>query len=128
MTARAENEVDPVLAKVAMLVHELRNPLWAIGNAVKIVRDSPEDAAARTWATDVIERQAHQLGHLVEDLLDVSLISRGKVRLRKQLVGCGKPTCAVSLTGQPGSRSIECGGRLSHTAFADPQGGVECTR
>ena len=71
---------------LAMLAHELRNPLSAIVNAVQVARHSPDDGEARSWSAEVIERQARQLGHLVDDLLDVSRISRGKFQLRKELI------------------------------------------
>jgi PAS domain S-box-containing protein len=68
---------------LAMLGHELRNPLAPIRNGVAILGmlggTSPEIAAVR----DMIDRQATQLARLVDDLLDVSRITRGKVLLRK---------------------------------------------
>jgi signal transduction histidine kinase len=71
---------------LAMLAHELRNPLSAIGNAAEVARQSPDDEEARTWSAEIIERQVQQLGHLVDDLLDVSRISRGKIQFRKELI------------------------------------------
>jgi len=71
---------------LATLAHELRNPLAAISNAAEVARRSPDDEEARTWSAEVIERQVQQLGHLVDDLLDISRISRGKVQLRKELI------------------------------------------
>ncbi|RYD82774.1 MAG: response regulator, partial [Verrucomicrobiaceae bacterium] len=76
---------------LAMLAHELRNPLSSVNNAVLLLRrlneseDSREVQAEETaWAYDVISRQTQQLARLVDDLLDVSRISRGKIMLRKQ--------------------------------------------
>ena len=69
---------------LAMLAHELRNPLAPIRNAVAImsaVDGLPQQVA---WSRDVIERQTTQLARLVEDLLDVSRITRGKLRLQSQ--------------------------------------------
>lgn len=72
---------------LAMLAHELRNPLSAIGNAVRVARNSPaDDTETQSWSVEVIERQVQQLGHLVDDLLDVSRIRRGKIHLRKKLI------------------------------------------
>ncbi|MFO0909478.1 MAG: ATP-binding protein [Isosphaeraceae bacterium] len=71
---------------LATLAHELRNPLAAIGNAAHIASLSPEDEGTGTWAIEVIERQARQLKHLVDDLLDVSRINLGKIELRRELV------------------------------------------
>jgi len=67
---------------LAMLGHELRNPLAAIRHAVRINEDTIEDPAARQWATGVIDRQTAQLSRMVDDLLDVERINRGRIDLR----------------------------------------------
>jgi PAS domain S-box-containing protein len=69
---------------LAMLAHELRNPLAAISNAAAVLNAA--DAEDRSWATGVIKRQSGQLGHLIDDLLDVSRITTGKIRLRKTVI------------------------------------------
>jgi PAS domain S-box-containing protein len=71
---------------LATLAHELRNPLAPTRNAVEILRRSGEDAAATEQAQRVLGRQLEQLVRLVDDLLDVSRISRGKVQLRRERV------------------------------------------
>ncbi len=71
---------------LAMLAHELRNPLAPIRNAVQIFRGKAPATPELRWATEVIERQVHQLTRLVDDLLDVSRITRGKIELRKERV------------------------------------------
>ena len=68
-----------------MLAHELRNPLAAVNNAVTVLKMSP-DEESRDWASDVVERQVRQLARLIDDLLDVSRITSGKIRLRKEFV------------------------------------------
>jgi PAS domain S-box-containing protein len=71
---------------LAMLAHELRNPLAPIYNAVRVMRLlGPEDGNMQ-WARDVIERQVQHMSRLVDDLLDVSRITRGKITLRKEIV------------------------------------------
>ena len=67
---------------MAMLAHELRNPLAPIRNAVAIMAATPGLPSPVAWSRDVIERQTLQLARLVEDLLDVSRITRGKLRLQ----------------------------------------------
>jgi PAS domain S-box-containing protein len=67
---------------LAMLAHELRNPLAPIRNALAIMAASELAPARLSWAREVIERQTSHLTHLVDDLLDVSRITRGKLRLR----------------------------------------------
>ena len=68
---------------LAMLAHELRNPLAAIRSAMQVCRDDGEREVC-DWALDVIDRQGSQLARLVDDLLDVSRITSGKIRLRKE--------------------------------------------
>ena len=69
---------------LAMLAHELRNPLAPIRNAVELIRlAAPADPQVR-WAADVTDRQVRQLTRLVDELLDVARISQGKVVLQTQ--------------------------------------------
>jgi CheY-like chemotaxis protein len=67
---------------LAMLGHELRNPLAPIRNAVELLRIAGSDTQRRSRAQDVIERQVKHLTRLVDDLLDVSRITRGKIELQ----------------------------------------------
>jgi PAS domain S-box-containing protein len=69
---------------LAMLGHELRNPLAPICNAVAILRSGRPDEASEGHAVSVIERQVEYLTRLVDDLLDVSRITSGKISLRKE--------------------------------------------
>jgi signal transduction histidine kinase len=71
---------------LAMLAHELRNPLAPIHNAIELMRMKPLDDPQLNWARDVIARQLTSLTRLVDDLLDVSRITRGKINLTRQLV------------------------------------------
>jgi two-component system, chemotaxis family, CheB/CheR fusion protein len=68
---------------LAMLAHELRNPLAPIRNALEILRQREESREAVHSASAMMERQIGQMARLVDDLLDVSRISRGKIELRK---------------------------------------------
>jgi signal transduction histidine kinase/DNA-binding response OmpR family regulator len=68
---------------LAMLSHELRNPLAPVRNAVHILRQCGIDHPQVVWARDVINRQVSHLVRLVDDLLDVSRITRGKIRLQR---------------------------------------------
>jgi signal transduction histidine kinase/ActR/RegA family two-component response regulator len=69
---------------LAMLGHELRNPLSSIVASAHVLRLSKPGAAAALQAHEVIERQAQQMAHLVEDLLDVSRMAMGKVTLHRE--------------------------------------------
>ena len=67
---------------LAMLAHELRNPLAAIRTAVHILLLKGSDQPELKWGREVIDRQAKHLTRLIEDLLDVSRISTGKIRIK----------------------------------------------
>lgn len=67
---------------LAMLAHELRNPLAPIKNAVHIIRGRTVSDPTVIWAIDVVARQADHMSRMVDDLLDVSRIVRGKVTVQ----------------------------------------------
>jgi signal transduction histidine kinase/DNA-binding response OmpR family regulator len=67
---------------LAMLAHELRNPLAPIGNALHILDADASGTPRSVWARNVIRRQFDLLVRLVDDLVDVSRITRGKIALR----------------------------------------------
>ena len=71
---------------LAMLAHELRNPLAPISYAVQALRMSTDTGPSQKAAQDIIDRQVQQLVRLVDDLLDVSRITRGKVELKLGMV------------------------------------------
>ncbi len=71
---------------LAMLSHELRNPLAPIRNAVEVIRLMAPPEPRLRWAADVTDRQVRQLTRLVDELLDVARISQGKIVLQQQQV------------------------------------------
>lgn len=71
---------------LAILAHELRNPLAPIRNALEIVRQSDDDVQTLRRASVLMERQVDHMVRLVDDLLDLSRISRGKIELRRERV------------------------------------------
>jgi CheY-like chemotaxis protein len=71
---------------LAMLAHELRNPLAPVRNAAQMLRSSHADAAKLEWAANVIDRQSRHLVRLVDDLLDVARITQGKITLTFEAV------------------------------------------
>lgn len=71
---------------LAILAHELRNPLAPITMALEVARRSKADEATVSWAHEMMERQVRHLVRLVDDLLDVSRIARNKIELRKESV------------------------------------------
>ena len=71
---------------IAMLAHELRNPLAPIHAAARALRRGGLDGEALGAAAGMLERQVGQLSRLVDDLLDINRISRGRIELRKERV------------------------------------------
>jgi signal transduction histidine kinase len=69
---------------LSMLAHELRNPLAPIRNAAEVLRLKAPDQPQVRWAREIIDRQTAHLVRLVDDLLDVSRITKGKIRLIRQ--------------------------------------------
>ncbi|HWI83076.1 ATP-binding protein [Ramlibacter sp.] len=69
---------------LATLAHELRNPLAPVWNGLTIITRAPHDSQRVLQVAGMIERQVGQLARLVDDLLDVSRISTGKIELKKQ--------------------------------------------
>jgi len=86
---------------LAMLAHELRNPLAPISNAVHILQVSEKDPAKLKWAIEVIGRQLTQLVRLVDDLLDVSRITRGKIELKIEPIDAAQVVAAAIETSRP---------------------------
>lgn len=87
---RAEVEARTAVLRrdqfLAMLSHELRNPLSAVLNASQVIARLSNDPASVEQAGQIIERQARQAARLLDDLLDVGRITQGKIELRKSTV------------------------------------------
>jgi CheY-like chemotaxis protein len=85
---------------LAMVAHELRNPLAPIRTAAQLLRVKELDESHRARARDIIERQVDHLVCLIDDLLDVSRITRGVITLRREpvLLGADVPACVLSQT------------------------------
>lgn len=77
--ARERRHKDEFLA---VLAHELRNPLAALRNMLEVLKRAERDPAMTARAREVMDRQLRQLVRLVDDLLDVNRINRGKLELR----------------------------------------------
>ncbi|MFO0957666.1 MAG: response regulator [Isosphaeraceae bacterium] len=84
--ARALQEADRLKDEfLAMLAHELRNPLSAVSGAIEVWKRSPL-RENQEWARQVIENQTKTFGRLIDDLLDVSRIMHGKIQVRRQVI------------------------------------------
>jgi signal transduction histidine kinase/ActR/RegA family two-component response regulator len=82
-TDRSRNEF------LATLAHELRNPLAPIRNAVQIMRDAENDLSTVAAARNMIERQLKHMVRLIDDLVDVSRLTQGRLELRTERVDLG---------------------------------------
>jgi PAS domain S-box-containing protein len=86
---------------LATLAHELRNPLAPIRNSLQFLRLAGSDQAAAEHAADIIDRQVNHLVRLVDDLLEVSRITRGKIELRKEPVDLASIISSAIETSRP---------------------------
>ncbi|HLK86245.1 MAG TPA: response regulator [Candidatus Binataceae bacterium] len=86
---------------LAMLGHELRNPLTPIRNAAELLRRDRLEPERLQWAQGVIQRQIEHLTRLVDDLLDVSRITRGKIELHLQALEVSEVVRAAVEISQP---------------------------
>lgn len=86
---------------LAVLAHELRNPMAPIRTGLEIMRlraDSPETIER---VREMLERQTRQMTHLIDDLLDVARVTSGKIDIRKQLVDLNRVVASAVETSSP---------------------------
>jgi PAS domain S-box-containing protein len=86
---------------LAMLAHELRNPLAPIGNALQIMRLEGSSGPALVKVREMMDRQVGHLVRLVDDLLDVSRITRGNLELRKARIAIAQTVESALETTRP---------------------------
>jgi PAS domain S-box-containing protein len=96
--AQADRQKNEFLA---MLGHELRNPLAPIRNAIHILKMPSVPPATSGRALDMMDRQVQQVVHLVDDLLDISRIVHGKVELNRELMDLREPVRRACETALP---------------------------
>jgi signal transduction histidine kinase/ActR/RegA family two-component response regulator len=116
---RALREADRRKSEfLAILAHELRNPLAPIRNAVEILRRSNDDGATVRSTSEMLERQIDHMVRLVDDLLDLSRITRGQIEIRRQRVDLS----SIPNQGVEGSRFMveSMGHRLDVTLPPEP--------
>lgn len=119
ITARkkAENDANEALARrdqfLAMLSHELRNPLSAILNSTQVLNMKTKDPAVHRDACQVIQRQASQMARLLDDLLDVTRIAQNRIKLDKTVLDLrdvvNEAVSAVKKTYQTAGVTLEVG-------------------
>ncbi len=102
---RAENQLKEAVVKrdefLAMLSHELRNPLSPLRNASHMLMQAETQDPKIVWSRGVIDRQLKHMIRLVDDLLDVSRIARGKIVLVSEKVKVADIVAAAVETVQP---------------------------
>ncbi|MEA2599598.1 MAG: hypothetical protein QOF89_590 [Acidobacteriota bacterium] len=134
---------------LAMLGHELRNPLAAIVTSTELMRLRSDDLAFLTRMREIVARQSATMTRLVDDLLDISRITRGKIEIRTEMVPLGAiveravelvrpliderrhgftidlPNEPVALLGDP-ARLVQVLANLLHNAakYTDPGGSI----
>ena len=86
---------------LAMLAHELRNPLAPILSAMQVIRRHPDNLEVVQRAREIVERQVRHQAQLLEDLLDVSRITRGLIKLRKGSVDARSAVAAAVEATRP---------------------------
>ena len=86
---------------LATLAHELRNPLAPIRNAVRILDSDAADDRQRKWGREVIARQVQRMALLLDDLLDMSRITRSQLELRKDYVDLRTVVSVAVETARP---------------------------
>jgi signal transduction histidine kinase/ActR/RegA family two-component response regulator len=102
---------------LAMLAHELRNPLTPIRNVAHILGRGTPDAATVRRASGMLERQATHLAHLVDDLLDVARITHRRIQLKREVVSLEHVASLALETVQP---TLEARRQLVTTRVAAP--------
>jgi signal transduction histidine kinase/CheY-like chemotaxis protein len=80
---------------LAMLAHELRNPLAPLRNAVYLMRSTPSDPRVMRQTVDILDRQVGHVVRMVDDLLDVARLERGKLTLKKQRLDLNRLVAAA---------------------------------
>ncbi len=86
---------------LATLAHELRNPLAPIRHAVKLLEAPGANDRQRQWGREVIARQVQRMALLLDDLLDVSRITRGRLDLKKDYVELATLVASAVETARP---------------------------
>jgi PAS domain S-box-containing protein len=102
---------------LATLAHELRNPLAPIRSAARILGSPRLGERELAWSRDVIARQVQHMARLLDDLLDISRITRGRLELRRGRVGLAGAVDAAVETARP---LLDARRHVLHVALPEP--------
>ncbi|MEC4723727.1 PAS domain S-box protein [Noviherbaspirillum sp. CPCC 100848] len=86
---------------LAVLAHELRNPLAPILTGLELMRMRPDSSETVARVREMIERQANQMVHLIDDLLDIARVTNGKIEIKKKLVDVNSIALSAVETSLP---------------------------
>ena len=103
---------------LATLAHELRNPLAPLATGIELLRASPEQSSLPPGIVEVMDRQVRLLARLVDDLLEVSRVTRGVIQLRKELLSLDAAVQGAVEIAKP---AIEAGGQRLEIAISPGQ-------
>ncbi len=92
---------------LAMLGHELRNPLGAIANAVRVIERAPIGSGDHKAAREIIARQTEHLGRIIDNVLDVGRMASGRIVLRRNLVDLAQAAAATVAAVRAGQLPAE---------------------
>jgi PAS domain S-box-containing protein len=92
---------------LAMLAHELRNPLTSISHAMQLLRIAAEDPKVLRSVSEILQRQVGQMRRFVDDLLDVSRITRGRIELRREPLALGPLIEQTVVAARPLAETME---------------------
>ena len=96
-----ERTAQRVQEFIGMLAHELRNPLAPIRNAVELMRRLPPDDAAHSTLRETMDRQSAHLSRIVDDMLDIARITRGKLSIERRPVELAEVVSRALEVAQP---------------------------
>jgi signal transduction histidine kinase len=103
---------------LALLAHELRNPLASIGNSIQILRTPNADANIEAQALAVMDRQLRSLARMIDDLIDVAAVTQGKIQLKREMLDLR--SIASRAATQCGSRFSERNQNLTVETASEP--------
>lgn len=101
---------------IAMLAHEIRNPLAPIQNAAAVMRQAPPGAPVQGEMRGIVERQAARLARIADDMIDISRVTRGELKIQRASVAAAEVLAAAVEAARP---NIEAGRHALRVELAE---------